>query len=139
VLEQKCRAYVEGRVRAGVLEQTSVDLMARLGLDGRLRREGLIHEGINLACDGEAFRIDLRALTGQAVTIYGQSEVMRDLGAAAADAGLRVIYEARDVRLHDIDGTSPSVSWRIEGVDHHLDCDFIAGCDGQHGVSRASI
>src|SRR5438128_1149594 len=139
VLEQKSRAYVEGRVRAGVLEPSTVELIARLGLDGRLRREGLVHEGVNLACEGDSFRIDLRALTGRAVTIYGQSEVMRDLDGAAAGAGLTVIYEAKDVRLDGIDGASPSVSWRSGGTDHRLDCDFIAGCDGQHGVSRASI
>ncbi len=140
VLEQRSRDYVEGRVRAGVLEQVTVDLMARLGLDARMRREGLVHGGTRLACDGELFRIDMEALTeGSTIMVYGQSEVMKDLGDAAVDRGLRVIYEAQAVALHDIDSDSASVTWRDSEGDHRLACDFIAGCDGFHGVCRASI
>jgi p-hydroxybenzoate 3-monooxygenase len=140
VLEQRDRAYVEGRVRAGVLEQTTVDLMDRLGLAGRLHREGLVHEGTCLSVDGEMFRIDMTALTGgAAVTVYGQSEVMKDLAAAATDGDLTVVYDAEAVRLHDIDTDQPFVTWRESGQSRRIDCDFIVGCDGFHGVSRASI
>lgn len=140
VLERRDRAYVEGRVRAGVLEQITVDMMARLGLDGRMRREGLVHTGTNLASDGEMFRIDMAELTGgSTVTVYGQQEVMKDLFDAAETRGLEIVFDAEGVALHDIDGERPSVTWRSGGAEHRLDCDFIAGCDGYHGVSRASI
>lgn len=140
VLEQRSRDYVEGRVRAGVLEQITVDLMTRLGFDARMRREGLVHGGASIVCDGDQFRIDMAALTGgSTIMVYGQSEVMKDLGDAATTRGLSVVYGADGVRLHDIDGNRPSVTWRAHGADHRVDCDFIAGCDGFHGVSRASI
>ena len=140
VIERRDRDYVQGRVRAGVLERVSVDLMARLGLDGRLKREGLVHGGTNLALDGALFRIDMAALTGgSTVTVYGQQEVMKDLFDAAAPRGLAVVWNAGDVSLHDIDGDAPFVTWIERGVEQRLDCDFIAGCDGYHGVSRASI
>ena len=140
VLERRDRAYVEGRVRAGVLEQVTVDLMDRLDLGQRLHREGLVHTGTNIAADGELFRIDMAALTGGAsVMVYGQQEVMKDLFDAAEPRGVKVIFDAEDVALHDIDGNRPYVTWRQDGVEHRLDCDFIAGCDGYHGVSRAAI
>ncbi|PZR32415.1 4-hydroxybenzoate 3-monooxygenase [Caulobacter segnis] len=140
VLERRDRAYVEGRVRAGVLEQVTVDLMDRLDLGQRLHREGLVHTGTNIAADGELFRIDMAALTGGAsVMVYGQQEVMKDLFDAAEPRGVKVIFDAEDVALHDIDGSRPYVTWRHDGVEHRLDCDFIAGCDGYHGVSRAAI
>ena len=139
VVERRTRDYVEGRVRAGVLEQGTVDVLARLGLDGRLRSEGLVHTGTNLAVDGESFRIDMAALTGAAVTVYGQQEVMRDLFDAAEARGLTIVYEAEDLRLHDIEGTAPSLTFRTPEGEQHLACDVIAGCDGFHGVSRRSI
>jgi len=139
VLERRDRAYVESRVRAGVLEQIAVDLMARLGLDGRMRREGLMHAGTKLASDGEVFRIDFQALTGSSVMVYGQQEVMADLFDAADAHGVRVVFDAEDVRLNGIDTARPSVTWRKDGVEQRLDCDFIAGCDGAHGASRAAI
>lgn len=140
VLEQRSRDYVEGRVRAGVLEQVTIDLMARLGLDARMRREGLVHSGTMIACDGDLFRIDMEALTGgSTIMVYGQSEVMKDLGDGAAARGLRVIYDAEAVALHDIDTDRPTVTWRQAGEEQRLACDFIAGCDGFHGVCRASI
>jgi len=140
VIERRDRPYVEGRVRAGVLEQITVDLMARLGLDRRLREEGMVHGGTNLACDGEVFRIDMAALTGgSTVVVYGQQEVMRDLFDAAGPRGLEIVFDAADVALHDIASPQPYVTWRKDGADHRLDCDVIAGCDGFHGVSRASI
>ncbi|MGK9234826.1 4-hydroxybenzoate 3-monooxygenase [Inquilinus limosus] len=139
VLERRSRDYVEGRVRAGVLEQGTVDLLDRLGLAARLRREGLPHAGTNLAVDGEPFRIDMQALTGRCITVYGQQEVMRDLFDGAEERGLSVVFEAEDVRPHDVETERPYVTWRRNGVEQRLDCDFIAGCDGSHGVSPGCI
>jgi p-hydroxybenzoate 3-monooxygenase len=140
ILERKDRAYVEGRVRAGVLERVTVELMERLGLGDRMRREGLVHSGTNLAGDGAMFRIDMAELTGgSTVMVYGQQEVMRDLFDAAETRDIRIVFDAEDVKPRDIDGDRPYVTWREDGVEHRLDCDFIAGCDGYHGVSRAAI
>jgi p-hydroxybenzoate 3-monooxygenase len=140
ILERKDRAHVEGRVRAGVLERVTVDLLERLGLDARMRREGLVHRGANLASDGEVFRIDMAELTGgSTVMVYGQQEVMRDLFDAAEDRGVQIVFDADEVTPHDIDSTRPFVTWRENGVERRLDCDVIAGCDGYHGVSRAAI
>ena len=140
VIERRDRAYVEGRVRAGVLEQVTVDLMHRLGLADRLMREGLVHTGTNLALDGDLFRIDMAALTGgSTVTVYGQQEVMRDLFDAAEVNGLSIVWNAADVRLTDLESDQPSVSWMAGGFDHTLTCDFVVGCDGFHGASRGAI
>ena len=140
VLERRDRAYVEGRVRAGVLEQITVDLMASLGLDARLRREGLTHGGTNIVSDGELFHIDMAGLTGgRAVTVYGQQEVMKDLFDAAEARGIRIEFDVEEVQLHQLVSARPYVAWRREGVDHRLDCDVVAGCDGFHGVSRNAI
>ena len=139
VLERRSRAYVEGRVRAGVLEQTTVDVLAELGLEARLKREGLVHGGTNLSVDGEMFHIDMAALTGgRAVTVYGQQEVMRDLFDAAEARGLEVLFEAQDVALHDVKDKA-FVSFTRDGKAQRLDCDFIAGCDGSHGVCAEAI
>jgi p-hydroxybenzoate 3-monooxygenase len=140
VLERRDRAYVEGRVRAGVLEQITIDVMARLGLDGRLRAQGLLHGGTNLVSDGEMFRVDMAARTGgRRVAVYGQQEVMHDLFEAAAREEMPVVFEAEDVVLHNAADSKTYVTWRKNGVDQRLDCDFIAGCDGFHGVSRDHI
>jgi p-hydroxybenzoate 3-monooxygenase len=139
VLERKSRAYVEGRIRAGVLEQVTVDLLDRAGVGARMHAEGLPHDGFNIAVDGELFRIDLHGLTGGSrVTVYGQTELTKDLNDAIAARDGRIIFEAEDVALHDIE-TKPHVTWRTDGVEQRADCDFIAGCDGYHGVSRATI
>lgn len=140
VVERKDRAYVEGRVRAGVLEQITVDLLERLGLAERMRREGLVHGGTNLASDGDVFRIDMAALTGgSTVMVYGQQEVMKDLFDAAESREVSIIFDAAAVDLHDIDSAKPFMTWRKDGVEERLDCDFIIGCDGYHGPSRAAI
>ncbi len=140
VLERKDRDYVQGRVRAGVLEQVTVDLMERLGLGDRMRREGLVHGGFKLASDGEVFRIDMATLTGGSnVMVYGQQEVMRDLFDAAPARDLQIVFDADQVQPHDIGTDKPHVTWHKDGAEHHLDCDFIVGCDGYHGVSRAAI
>ncbi|HZZ87504.1 MAG TPA: FAD-dependent oxidoreductase, partial [Caulobacteraceae bacterium] len=112
VLERRDRAYVEGRVRAGVLEPGTVDLLNRLGLDARVRREGLTHSGVNLIGDGERFRVDIAALTGRSVTVYGQQEVMKDLFDAAEAEGLDIVFGVEAVALHDIDTAAPFVTWR---------------------------
>lgn len=140
VLERRDRAYVEGRVRAGVLEQTTVDIMREIGVADRLEREGLPHDGFSISVDDELFRIDLAGLTGGSrVTVYGQSEVMKDLFDAAGARGLPVVFGAEHVQLHDVAGDNPIVSWGASGEEQRLSCDFIAGCDGFHGVSRAAI
>lgn len=140
ILERQTREYVLGRIRAGVLEQVAVDLLDSAGVGERMHREGLVHDGIALSFDGRRHRIDLAGLTGgRRVTIYGQTEVTRDLMDARAAAGAPTIYEAADVRLHDFDTDRPRVSWTQDRVRRELRCDFIAGCDGSHGVSHASI
>jgi p-hydroxybenzoate 3-monooxygenase len=140
VLERRDRSYVEGRVRAGVLEQITMDVMARLGIDGRMRLLGLLHEGTTIVNDGEMFRIDFAQRTGGArVMVYGQQEVMHDLFDAAADRSIPVIFDATDVKLGEVGGPSPFVTYRKDGVEQRLACDFIAGCDGFHGVSRGAI
>jgi p-hydroxybenzoate 3-monooxygenase len=139
VIEQRSRDYVEARIRAGLLEQSTVDLLGVAGVGQRLHREGLVHEGVQLAFDGRMLRVDLKALTGSAMTVYGQTELTKDLGdARAADNG-RVFYEATNVRLSGFDGQKPQVRFTQGDAEHALDCDFIAGCDGYHGVSRQSV
>ena len=139
VLERHDRAYVEGRVRAGVLDQNTMNVLCALGLDDRMRAEGLVHEGTNLVSDGEMFRIDMAARSGgRRVVVYGQQEVMHDLFEAALRDGVPLVFEAAEVTLHEIGG-KPFVTWRSQGIEHRLDCDFIAGCDGFHGVSREAI
>ncbi len=135
IIERKSADYVLGRIRAGVLEQGSVDLMERTQVAERLKAEGLIHHGTDLSFDGDRLRIDFTGLVGKHVTVYGQTEVTRDLMEARQG---NTIYEAGNVAIHDFDG-SPSVSWEQDEVTHRLDCDYIAGCDGYHGVCRASV
>ena len=140
VLEQRSGDYVLGRIRAGVLEQTTVDLLDTAGAGTRMHAEGLPHDGIELCFGGTRHRIDLNGLTdGKRVMVYGQTEVTRDLMDLRAGAGLPTIYEAEGVTLHGLDGTRPTVRYTHGGVAHELVCDFIAGCDGYHGVSRQSV
>ncbi|EDP64264.1 p-Hydroxybenzoate hydroxylase, FAD dependent monooxygenase [alpha proteobacterium BAL199] len=139
IVERRSRAYVEGRIRAGVLEQGTVDLLAETGLGDRMAREGLVHGGIEIAIDGQRHRIDLAALTGKSVTVYGQTEVTKDLIEARLAAGGTIVYEADDVSVDGFDGNAPSVRWRTADGPQELHCDFIAGCDGFHGVCRPSV
>jgi p-hydroxybenzoate 3-monooxygenase len=140
VFESRSREYVEGRVRAGVLEQTTVQLMQRIGVGERVTREGLVHTGTTLALDGRGFHVDFAELTGgSSVTIYGQSEVMKDLNSAADQRRIPIIYEAQDVTPHALDTAQPYVTWTSNGIARRLDCEFVAGCDGYHGVSRRCI
>jgi len=140
VLESRSRQYVEERVRAGVLEQGTVDLLCDSGLGDRLRREGLVHHGIELRFGGRGHRIALSDLTGgRAIWIYGQQEVVKDLINARLAADATIHFEVDEVKLSGIDSTRPVLEYRRDGRDHKLTCDFIAGCDGSHGVSRDSI
>jgi p-hydroxybenzoate 3-monooxygenase len=140
IVERKSADYVLGRIRAGVLEQGTVDLLRSVGAGGRLEREGLPHDGFAIHFNGENLRIDLADLTGgRHVTVYGQTEVTRDLMDARGAAGLLTIYEAEDVALHGIDGETPVVSYRHKGEWHQLGASIVAGCDGFHGICRASI
>ena len=139
VLERRSRAYVQDRIRAGVLERIAVELLERVGVGGRMRREGLVHEGVGLAVQDETFRIDFEALIGASVMVYGQTEVTHDLIEASLQHGMALEFEAEDVAIHALDGERPGLTWRKDGAGHRLDCDFIAGCDGFHGVSRAAI
>jgi p-hydroxybenzoate 3-monooxygenase len=136
VLERQTKEYVEGRVRAGVLEQICVDLMERLEVGARMRREGLPHGGTNLAVDGEMFHVDFAALTGgSTIMVYGQSEVIKDLDEAARARGVDVRYEAEGVAIEGLPG-QPTITWTQNGAQNHAQCDFVVGCDGSHGVSR---
>lgn len=139
VVERQTPDYVLSRIRAGVLEQITVSLMARLGLDTRLKAEGLVEAGFNLADGERLIRIDCHALTGQTVVVYGQTEITRDLMDAAPARGLEVIYSAEDTALHDIESDAPAISYRKEGADHRINARFVIGCDGFHGPSRKAI
>jgi p-hydroxybenzoate 3-monooxygenase len=140
VLEARSRQYVEERVRAGLLEQTTVNLLDETGVGERMKRLGLVHHGIELRFGGRGHRIDLSGLTGgSTVTIYAQHEVIKDLIAARLAAGGQIVFEAADVSIHDFDGPKPKIRYRIDGTVNELSCDFIAGCDGFHGVCRPSI
>jgi len=140
ILEQRSADYVLGRIRAGVLEQVTVDLLEEAGVAGRLHAEGLQHGGIELAFGGARHRIDMAGLTGgKHVTVYGQTEVTRDLMQAREAASLATVYEAENATPHGHDGSHPYVTYEKDGVTQRVDCDFIAGCDGYHGVCRASL
>jgi p-hydroxybenzoate 3-monooxygenase len=139
ILERQTPDYVLGRIRAGLLEEGTVALLDQVGAGARAHGEGLVHEGIELAFGGERHRIDLHAPTGKTVMIYGQTEVTLDLMNARRAAGLTSIYEAEHVTPIDFDTDHPRVSYVKDGVTTEIGCDFIAGCDGYHGVSRASV
>jgi p-hydroxybenzoate 3-monooxygenase len=140
VLERRSREYVEKRVRAGVLEQGTVNLMRETGLGARLDREGLVHRGIALRFEGEDHRIAFDELTGgSTITVYGQQEVVKDLIAARSAAGARLHFEVEDVSAHDVSSSTPKLRYTTGGESIELECDFIAGCDGFHGVSRDAI
>lgn len=140
ILERRDRTYVEGRIRAGVLEEGSVALLHAAGVAERLRREGLVHDGIEIALDGARTKLDFRDLTGgRTVTVYGQTQVVRDLIAARLASGAPLLFECEDVALHDLGSDRPYVTYRKDGTVHQLDCDIVAGCDGFHGICRQSI
>jgi p-hydroxybenzoate 3-monooxygenase len=139
LIERQTPDYILSRIRAGVLEQITVGLMERLGLDARLKTEGLVEGGFCLADGERLIRIDVAELTGKTVTVYGQTEITKDLMDAAAERGLEIIYGVEDVALHDIGEDGPWVTYRKDGEDHRIDARFLIGCDGFHGPSRKAI
>src|SRR5580704_11012728 len=140
ILECRSREYIENRVRAGVLEQGTVDLMMETGVGERLRREGLRHDGVWFSFGGRRHRIDMAELTGgRAITVYAQHEVVKDLVQARLDAGGQIVFEVDDLSIHDLDSPLPKIRYRKDGAAHELACDFIAGCDGFHGICRPSV
>ena len=140
VVENRSRGYVEQRVRAGVLEQGTVDLLNESGVGARMLREGLLHHGIELRFDGRGHRIDMTDLTGgRSITVYGQQEVVKDLIRARLAAGGDIHFGVSDLRLHDIATSKPKISFRHEGEPFEFDCDIVAGCDGSHGTCRQAI
>jgi p-hydroxybenzoate 3-monooxygenase len=140
ILERQTAAHVLGRIRAGVLEQVCVDLMQEAGVGARMHREGLVHDGFELLWRGGRHRIDMAHLTGgKKVMVYGQTELTRDLMDARRAAGLTTVYEAEDVAVHGYQGDRPRVTYQVQGQAYEITCDFIAGCDGFHGVCRASV
>ncbi len=140
ILERKDRNYVLGRIRAGVLEQGTVGLLEEAGVAERLHRDGLVHDGVELCFDGSRHRIDMKAATGgKTMVVYGQTEVTRDLMDGRLKVGRETIYDAGDVSLHDFGTEKPKVRYVKDGRTHEVACDFIAGCDGFHGVSRQSV
>ena len=139
VIEQRSADYVLGRIRAGVLEQTTVDLLQQAGVADRMQQEGLPHDGVELCFGGQRHRIDLLGLTGKRVMVYGQTEVTRDLMDARSASGEPIVYDADEVTVEGFDSQQPSVSYLKDGVRHRVEADFIAGCDGFHGVCRATV
>ncbi|MGG7566392.1 4-hydroxybenzoate 3-monooxygenase [Rhodovulum sp. DZ06] len=139
ILEAKTRDYVLGRIRAGVLEAGMVEMLNRAGVGARCAKEGLVHDGTYIAAAGRSFRIDFKELTGKVVTVYGQTEVTRDLYDAREACGAATIHEAEGVQIHGADTDAPYITYVKDGAEQRLDCDFIAGCDGFHGVSRKTI
>ena len=139
IIERQTGDYVLSRIRAGVLEQVCIDLMDEAGVGERMHKEGLVHGGFDLLVDGQRHRIDMNRLTGgKNVMVYGQTELTRDLMDARVAAGLPTVYEASNVQVHDFDTHNPRVTYEKDGQSHTIECDFIAGCDGFHGVCRAS-
>ncbi|MGO1118344.1 4-hydroxybenzoate 3-monooxygenase [Rhodovibrionaceae bacterium A322] len=140
VLERQTAAHVLGRIRAGVLEQGMVDLLQQAGVGQRLQREGLIHEGVNIALGDRLHRIDLKGLSGgKSVTVYGQTDITRDLMEAIQAREGQVVYEAEEVAIHDLQSPKARLTYTKDGQRHEVSCDFVAGCDGFHGVSRQAM
>lgn len=139
VLETRSRQYCEERVRAGVLEQGTVDLLREMGVGARMDREGLVHNGVELRFRGRGHRIDFKELTGRGITIYAQQEVVKDLIAARVKAGGEILFEVADVSIHDLDSTTPKIRFQHDGSSHEIICDVIAGCDGFRGICRSSV
>ena len=139
ILERQTGEYVLSRVRAGVIEQVTIDLLDEAGAGGRMHADGLVHEGVQICVDGVRHRISFKEMTGKAVMVYGQTEITKDLMDGRAAAGARTIYAAYDVGLHGIFSDKPHVTYRADGKAQEIACDFIAGCDGFHGISRKSV
>jgi len=139
VVEDRPRAYIEARIRAGVIENWAADLFAETGVGARMRREGLVHAGIEIALNGERRRIDFKRLTGRGIMVYGQHEVVKDLIEARLAVGGPIEFEISDTSVHDFDGKAPKIRYKKNGAAQEIVCDFIAGCDGFHGICRPSL
>jgi len=139
ILERQTGEYVLSRVRAGVIEQVTIDLLDEAGVGSRMHADGLVHEGVQICIDGVRHRISFKEMTGKAVMVYGQTELTKDLMDGRAAVGAPTVYAAYDVTLHDILGDRPRITYRADGKTHEIDCDFIAGCDGFHGICRKSV
>ncbi|MPZ59547.1 MAG: 4-hydroxybenzoate 3-monooxygenase [Rhizobiales bacterium] len=139
ILENRSRAYCEGRIRAGLLEQWSTDLLIALGVGARMQREAMFHDGNYVLFNGELHYLDFRELVGQGVTIYGQQEIVKDLIAQRLADGGQILFEVENVSVHDLDTEKPRIRFRHGGIDNDLVCDFIGGCDGFHGICRPSF
>lgn len=139
IVERQLGEYILSRIRAGVLEQGTIDIMTQLGLDGRLRKEGLPHDYVSLTDRGKLIKIPVRELTGKHVVVYGQTEITKDLMDAATSRGVQIIYDAVDVALHSVESTTPYVTFRKDGIEQRVGARFIVGCDGFHGPSRKAI
>ena len=139
IVERHTGEHVLSRIRAGVIEQVAVDLIDEAGVGARMHRDGLVHDGTQICVEGVRHRIDFKELTGKIVMVYGQTEITKDLMDGRAAAGAATVYAAYDVALHDIFGEKPRVTYRADGKFHEIECDFIAGCDGFHGISRKSV
>jgi p-hydroxybenzoate 3-monooxygenase len=139
IIEKYSQEHVQERVRAGVLEHGTVEMLVEMGLGRRLRREGLIHYGIELGFLGRRHRIDFKDLTGRGITVYGQNEVVKDLTKARLEKGGEIAFEVEDVSIHDVETDQPFIRYKKDSAGHQVTCDFIAGCDGFHGICRSSI
>ena len=139
VVEVRSQEYCEQRVRAGVLEQGTVELLTDIGVGARMKREGLIHDGVEIRFNGRGHRIDFKELTGRSITIYAQQEVVKDLIAARLAARAAIFFEAESTSVHDFDSEKPKIRFHVRGEPAEILCDFIAGCDGFHGVCRPSM
>ncbi|MCK5275675.1 MAG: FAD-dependent monooxygenase, partial [Alphaproteobacteria bacterium] len=140
IVEGRSRDYIEARIRAGVMEHWVAELTDEVGLGERMRREGLVHDGLEISFAGRRRRIDLKGLTGKSIMVYGQQEFVKDFVAARLDDGLPIHFEAGDVSIHDFDGDSPKIRFTDkDGAPREIECDFIGGCDGFHGICRPSI
>ena len=139
ILERQTADYVLGRIRAGVIEQGTMGLLDEAGVGKRMHADGLVHDGVYMCVDGERHHLSFKTMTGKSVMVYGQTEITRDLMDGRAAAGAPTIYSAHDVALHDISGAAPRVTYHVDGKTEEITCDFIAGCDGFHGISRQSV
>jgi p-hydroxybenzoate 3-monooxygenase len=139
ILERQTADYVLGRVRAGVIEQVTMDLLDQAGVGTRMHADGHLHQGVQICVDGVRHRLSFKDLTGKTVMVYGQTEITKNLMDGRTAVGAPTIYSAHDVALHDFSGQEPRVTYSADGVSHEIECDFIAGCDGFHGVSRKSV
>ena len=139
VIENRSRDYIENRIRAGLIEHWAADLLVDVGAGARMQRESMLHWGINIGINGELHRVDFKALVNKRVTIYGQQEVVKDLVAQRLEDGGSLLFEVDDVSIHELTGARPKIRFTHDGRPHEIDCDFIAGCDGFHGICRPSI